>query len=107
MSFGPARRRRRDTAHLLSHPDVPSCVRILVSHRQHKTRLPFVIGQSRSASRIIRQDLWVSLDRVAMPVPATLFGRQLGAAVLFHEGSSLLVVANALRLLAYRDPTEG
>ena len=36
----------------------------------------------------------------------TLFGLNLGAAVVFHEGSTLLVVANALRLLAYRDPTE-
>jgi cation transport ATPase len=25
--------------------------------------------------------------------------------VLLHEGSTLVVVANALRLLAYRDPT--
>jgi Cd2+/Zn2+-exporting ATPase len=29
----------------------------------------------------------------------------MGVAVLFHEGSTLLVVANALRLLAYRDRT--
>ena len=68
-------------------------------------RLPFVIGLSRSTSRIIRQNLWISLGMVAVLVPATLFGLQLGAAVVFHEGSTLLVVANALRLLAYRDPT--
>jgi Cd2+/Zn2+-exporting ATPase len=68
-------------------------------------RLPFVIGLSRGTSRIIRQNLWISLGMVAVLVPATLFGLQLGAAVLFHEGSTLLVVANALRLLAYRDPT--
>jgi Zn2+/Cd2+-exporting ATPase len=42
---------------------------------------------------------------VALLVPATLFGLQLGVTVVFHEGSTLLVVANALRLLAYRDPT--
>jgi Cd2+/Zn2+-exporting ATPase len=70
------------------------------------TRLPFVIGLSRSTNRIIRQNLWISLGMVAVLVPATLFGLQLGAAVVFHEGSTLLVVANALRLLAYRDPTE-
>jgi Cd2+/Zn2+-exporting ATPase len=40
---------------------------------------------------------------VALLVPATVFGLQMGAAVLFHEGSTLLVVVNALRLLAYRD----
>ena len=68
-------------------------------------RLPFVIGLSRSTSRIIRQNLWISLGMVAVLVPATLFGLQLGAAVIFHEGSTLVVVANALRLLAYRDVT--
>ena len=66
-------------------------------------RLPFVIGLSRSTSRIIRQNLWISLGMVAVLVPATLFGLQLGAAVVFHEGSTLVVVANSLRLLAYRD----
>ncbi|MGK7867689.1 heavy metal translocating P-type ATPase [Falsiroseomonas sp. E2-1-a20] len=70
------------------------------------THLPFVIGLSRATNRIIRQNLWISLGMVAVLVPATLAGLQLGAAVVFHEGSTLLVVANALRLLAYRDPTE-
>ncbi len=66
-------------------------------------RLPFVIGLSRSTNRIIKQNLWISLGMVAVLVPATLFGLQLGAAVVFHEGSTLLVVANALRLLTYRE----
>jgi Cd2+/Zn2+-exporting ATPase len=64
-------------------------------------RLPFSIGLARQANRIIRQNLWISLGMVAVLVPATLAGMQLGAAVVFHEGSTLLVVANALRLLAY------
>ncbi|HSP25723.1 MAG TPA: HAD-IC family P-type ATPase, partial [Saliniramus sp.] len=68
-------------------------------------RLPFVIGLSRATSRIIRQNLWISLGMVAILVPATLFGLQLGVAVVFHEGSTLLVVANALRLLVWRDKT--
>lgn len=38
---------------------------------------------------------------VVLLIPATLFGLQMGIAVLFHEGSTLVVVANALRLLAY------
>ena len=33
----------------------------------------------------------------------TRFGLKIGVAVLFHEGSTVLVVANALRLLAYKD----
>lgn len=65
--------------------------------------LPFVVGLSRKTRRIIRQNLWASLGMVAILVPATILGMRMGVAVLFHEGSTLLVVANALRLLAYRD----
>jgi Cd2+/Zn2+-exporting ATPase len=67
------------------------------------THLPFVVGLSRKTSAIIKQNLWVSLGVVAVLIPSTLFGLQIGAAIIFHEGSTLLVVANALRLLAYRD----
>ncbi|MHB1123153.1 MAG: heavy metal translocating P-type ATPase [Ramlibacter sp.] len=64
-------------------------------------QLPFAVGLSRQASRIIKQNLWVSLGMVAILIPATIFGLNIGVAVLFHEGSTLIVVANALRLLAY------
>ncbi len=66
--------------------------------------LPFVVGLSRQTSRIIRQNLWFSLGMVAFLVPATVLGLQLGAAVVLHEGSTLLVVVNALRLLTYKEP---
>ena len=65
--------------------------------------LPFVVGLSRQTSRIIRQNLWFSLGMVAFLVPATVLGLQLGLAVVLHEGSTLLVVLNALRLLAYKE----
>lgn len=65
--------------------------------------LPFAVGLSRQTSRIIRQNLWLSLGMVAFLVPATVLGLQIGAAVLLHEGSTLLVVFKALRLLAFRD----
>ncbi len=64
--------------------------------------LPFAVGLSRQASGVIRQNLWMSLGMVAFLIPATLFGLQIGFAVLLHEGSTLVVVINALRLLAYR-----
>ncbi len=67
--------------------------------------LPFAVGLSRRTSSIIRQNLWVSLGMVAFLIPATLIGLKIGAAVVFHEGSTLLVVANALRLLGYKDKT--
>ncbi|WMD19723.1 heavy metal translocating P-type ATPase [Achromobacter seleniivolatilans] len=66
--------------------------------------LPFVVGLSRQTRRIIRQNLYVSLGIVAVLVPATILGLSMGAAVAVHEGSTLLVVFNALRLLAYRNP---
>ncbi|KAG1279210.1 hypothetical protein G6F64_014590 [Rhizopus arrhizus] len=65
--------------------------------------LPFVDGLSRQTRGIIRQNLYVSLGIVAVLVPATIMGLSMGAAVAVHEGSTLLVVFNALRLLAYRN----
>ncbi len=65
--------------------------------------LPFAVGLSRQASRIIRQNLWMSLGMVVFLVPATIAGLGIGPAVALHEGSTLVVVFNALRLLGYRD----
>ena len=68
------------------------------------SRLPFAVALSRASRGIIRQNLWVSLGVVALLIPATLFGwAGIGLAVLVHEGSTLVVVINALRLLAYPD----
>lgn len=63
--------------------------------------LPFAVGLSRQTRRIIKQNLWIALGMVAVLVPATIFGLQIGPAVVLHEGSTLAVVANALRLLGY------
>ena len=65
--------------------------------------LPFAVGLSRQTRSIIRQNVFVSLGIVAVLVPATIMGMSMGVAVAVHEGSTLLVVFNALRLLAYRD----
>lgn len=61
--------------------------------------LPFAVELSRRSSRVIKQNLWASLGIVAVLIPATILGLGIGPAVLIHEGSTLLVVANALRLL--------
>lgn len=66
--------------------------------------LPFAVGLSRRTSDVIKQNLWVSLGVVAVLIPSTIFGLSIGAAIIFHEGSTLLVVFNALRLLAYKAP---
>ena len=66
-------------------------------------KLPFAVGLSRQAKAIIRQNLWISLGVIALLVPSTLLGlAPLGVAVIFHEGSTILVCLNALRLLRYR-----
>ena len=67
------------------------------------TALPFAVRIGRACNRIIAQNLWASLGIVAVLIPATILGLGIGPAVLIHEGSTLIVVANALRLLALRD----
>ena len=68
------------------------------------TKLPFTIGLSRRVRRTIQQNFVVSLGVICALVPVAALGlTPIWIAVLFHEGSTLVVVANALRLLAYRD----
>lgn len=65
--------------------------------------LPFVIGLSRQSKLIIKQNLWISLGVVTFLIPTTIMGwASIGVAVAIHEGSTLLVVINALRLLRYK-----
>ncbi len=67
--------------------------------------LPFAVGLSRQALGIIRQNLIVSLGVVSLLIPAALLGiAGIGPAIIVHEGSTLVVVANALRLLRYASP---
>lgn len=66
--------------------------------------LPFVIGLSRKSKFIIKQNLWISLGIVAFLIPITIMGlASIGIAVAIHEGSTLLVVINALRLLRFKE----
>ena len=65
--------------------------------------LPFAIGLSKKAGRIIRQNLFISLGMVVILIPLTITGyATIGPAVIGHEGSTLVVVFNALRLLGYK-----
>jgi Cd2+/Zn2+-exporting ATPase len=65
--------------------------------------LPFAIGLSRKSKAVIRQNLVVSLGVVAILIPLTISGvANIGPAIIAHEGSTLLVVFNALRLLVYK-----
>jgi Cd2+/Zn2+-exporting ATPase len=67
------------------------------------SKLPFAVGLGRAARAVIVQNLAVSLGVIALLMAASLTGLvSIGLAVVFHEGSTLVVVANALRLLGYR-----
>jgi Cd2+/Zn2+-exporting ATPase len=72
------------------------------------SKLPFAVALSRESRRIIRQNLVASLGVIALLIPAALFGlASIGIAIVFHEGSTLVVVANALRLLGFRESKAG
>ena len=63
-------------------------------------KVPWLIGHSRRTMSIIRQNIGVSLATKAIFVVATAFGMaSMWGAIAADVGVSLLVVANALRLL--------
>ncbi|MBI1794360.1 MAG: cadmium-translocating P-type ATPase [Chloroflexi bacterium] len=67
------------------------------------SKLPFAVGLGRATRAIIMQNLFISLGVIAFLVVTSLMGFvSIGIAIIFHEGSTLVVVANALRLLGYK-----
>lgn len=67
------------------------------------SKLPFAVGLGRAARAIIQQNLAISLGVIALLVVASLTGWVgIGIAIVFHEGSTIVVVLNALRLLGYQ-----
>lgn len=65
-------------------------------------KLPYAISLSRKSKQIIKQNILISLGVVIVLVPVTILGlTNIGLAVAFHEGSTIVVVLNALRLLRY------
>lgn len=67
------------------------------------SKLPVAVGLSRAARRTIMQNVVISLGVVAVLAPCAALGLvPLSGAVVLHEGSTVLVAFNALRLLGYR-----
>lgn len=72
--------------------------------------LPFALELSHKAERIVRQNILFSISVIALLVFATIivplflptFSLPLPLGVVGHEGSTLIVVMNGLRLLAMR-----
>ncbi len=67
------------------------------------SKLPFAVGLGRATRAIIRQNLFVSLGVIAVLIVLAVTGLAgIGSAIVFHEGSTIVVVLNALRLLRYK-----
>ena len=68
-------------------------------------RLGWAYGLAKATRGIIVQNLWIALGTVVVLVPLTLLGlAEIGPAVIGHEGSTVVVALNALRLLRYPRP---
>jgi len=65
-------------------------------------QLAFAVGLARQTRRIIRQNLAIAVGVIIALIVLTLTGLiRIGPAVVFHEGSTIVVIANALRLLRF------
>jgi Cd2+/Zn2+-exporting ATPase len=67
------------------------------------SQLPFAVGLSRASRAIIKQNLAISLGVILWLIATSVLSIvPLSGAVILHEGSTIIVVINALRLLIYR-----
>jgi Cd2+/Zn2+-exporting ATPase len=67
------------------------------------SKLPFAVGLGRATRAIIKQNLAIALGVIGLLVVASITGWVgIGVAVIFHEGSTIVVALNALRLLGFK-----
>jgi Cd2+/Zn2+-exporting ATPase len=67
------------------------------------SKLAFARSLARAADSVVKQNLALALGVAALLCGAAALGRvEISGAVILHEGSTLLVVLNGLRLLGYR-----
>lgn len=71
-------------------------------------KIPFTIQLARQAQRVVRQNLAFALAVIVLLI-ASAFGLHLPLplGVVGHEGSTVIVVLNGLRLLGYRGTVDG
>jgi len=66
-------------------------------------KLPLAVGLGRATRAIIQQNLVIALGVIAVLIVAAVTGwAGIGVAIVLHEGSTIMVALNALRLLGYR-----
>lgn len=71
--------------------------------RDDLSRFASVVRLARFARRIVAQNVVIALGVIVVLAPLAAMGKApIGWAVVFHEGSTVLVVLNALRLLGFR-----
>lgn len=67
------------------------------------SKLPFAVSLGRATRAVVLQNLAISIVTILGLAGAAVLGTTtIGWAILFHEGSTLLVVANSLRLLGHK-----
>ena len=86
--------------------DVALEVADVVLIRDDLRALSFAVWLSRLARRRVRQNLVFAFGVIGLLVLSSFFGLPLWMGVLGHEGSTLLVVLNGLRLFWESPPTE-
>ncbi len=67
------------------------------------SRLPFAVELGRATRAVIAQNLTIAMGVIVLLAIASLLGLAgIGIAIFLHEGSTIVVVLNALRLLGFR-----
>jgi Cd2+/Zn2+-exporting ATPase len=84
--------------------DVALEVADVVLMRDDLTALPFAVWLGRAARRRVGQNLAFAFGMIGLLVLASFFGLPLWLGVLGHEGSTVCVVLNGLRMLWERPP---
>lgn len=84
--------------------DVALEVADVVLMRDNLSALPIAIWIGRVANRRVRQNLFFSFGMIGLLVSSSFFNLPMWMGVLGHEGSTLLVVFNGIRLLWARIP---
>ncbi|MBN8659261.1 MAG: cadmium-translocating P-type ATPase [Candidatus Obscuribacter phosphatis] len=75
----------------------------LVLMSEGLNKLPFAVKLARTATSTIKQNMVIALGVSAVLAIASILGLvQISEAVVLHEGSTLLVLANGLRLLRFK-----
>lgn len=84
--------------------DVALEVADVVLMRDNLSALPIAIWIGRVANRRVRQNLFFSFGMIGLLIASSFFNLPMWMGVVGHEGSTLLVVFNGIRLLWARVP---